>query len=182
MKKVLLLGDSIRLNIQPMVYKLLSDTAEVHGPDDNCRFSRYTLWHLDEWLANEKFDIIYVNCGIWDITRKEHYQNERFTELYEYTRDMTRVVEALKTTGAKIVVASSTPVKKDSDFHKISDIIMYNEALKRVAQNQDVVFIDNFSVIDADKEQYICEDNIHLSKQGIKVLGTFVAENIKKLL
>ncbi len=182
MKKVLLLGDSIRLNIQPMVYKLLSDTAEVHGPDDNCRFSRYTLWHLDEWLSTEKFDIIYVNCGIWDITRKEQYSNECFTELYEYTRDMTKIIKALKTTGAKIMLCSSTPVKTDSVFHKNSDIIMYNGALKRIAEKQDVYFFDSFSVIDANKQEYICEDNIHLSKEGIKVLGTAVAGSIKNLL
>lgn len=182
MKKVLMIGDSIRQNIQPMVFKLLSGIAEVHGPEDNCRFSRYTLWHLDDFLGEGGYDVIHINCGIWDITRKEQFNNECFTELYEYTRDMTKIIKALKKTGAKIILASSTPVKNDSEFHKNEDIIMYNEALLRIAQKEDVIFSNLHSVINANKELYICEDNIHLSKEGIKVLGSVVADNIKVIL
>lgn len=182
MKKVLMIGDSIRLNIQPMVFKELSDEATVYGPEENCRFSRYTLWHLDEWLGEESYDVIHINCGIWDITRKEQYDNDCFTELYEYTRDMTKIIKALKKTGAKVILASSTPVKCDSSFHKNDDIIMYNEALKRIAINEGVYFNDLHKIVDENKEEFICEDNIHLSKSGIKRVGTFTAAFIKNLL
>jgi len=44
MKKVMLIGDSIRLGYQAKVAELLKDTALVGGPADNCRFSAYTLF------------------------------------------------------------------------------------------------------------------------------------------
>lgn len=182
MKKVLLLGDSIRLNYQPVVFRTLSDVAEVYGPDDNCRFCRYTLWNLDEWLSNEKFDVIHINCGIWDITRKEQYSNECFTGIYEYTRDMTTVIRALKNTGAKVILATSTPVKEDSDFHKNSDIERYNEALCNIAQKEGILLNDLHKKVSENKNEYICEDNIHLSKQGIKVLGGLVSDVIRSNL
>ena len=50
MKKILLLGDSIRLNYMPMVCKNLYGRAEVYGPEDNCRYAKYTLWCLSDWL------------------------------------------------------------------------------------------------------------------------------------
>ena len=42
MKKVVLLGDSIRLGYQPYLTELLKGRAEVGGIEDNGRFSLYT--------------------------------------------------------------------------------------------------------------------------------------------
>ena len=44
MKKVMLLGDSIRLGYRAKVAKLLEGQAMVAGPEENCRFSAYTLF------------------------------------------------------------------------------------------------------------------------------------------
>ena len=51
MKKVMLLGDSIRLSYQPAVQQKLAGAAEVWGPADNCRFAKYTLWETAAWLG-----------------------------------------------------------------------------------------------------------------------------------
>ena len=52
MKQVLLLGDSIRMQYQPVVGKKLADIAEVSGPEDNGRWSGYTLNSLRFWLPH----------------------------------------------------------------------------------------------------------------------------------
>ena len=49
MKRVLLLGDSIRLGYEPFVKKGLKGLAEVVGSEDNGRFSKYTLWGVNLW-------------------------------------------------------------------------------------------------------------------------------------
>ena len=48
MKKVLLLGDSIRMGYQSEVKKLLENEYEVMYPEDNGRFAAYTLWQVNQ--------------------------------------------------------------------------------------------------------------------------------------
>ena len=55
MKKVLLLGDSIRMGYDEYVKEILKDEFDViYDESDNGRFSAYTLWQ-----ANQSFK----NCG-----------------------------------------------------------------------------------------------------------------------
>ena len=51
MPNVLLLGDSIRLNYMPYVFRKLADRAVVYGPEENCRYSKYLLWGLEDWMG-----------------------------------------------------------------------------------------------------------------------------------
>ena len=68
MTKILLLGDSIRENYQEKVKELLfGDNCEIFHPDENCRFSRYTLNSLKFWLPMcPNPDIVHWNNGLWD--------------------------------------------------------------------------------------------------------------------
>ena len=67
LKKVLLLGDSIRMSYQPFVSELLNGKAEVVGPADNCQFTLYTLSSIDRWINNlGQPDIVHWNNGIHD--------------------------------------------------------------------------------------------------------------------
>lgn len=68
--KVLLLGDSIRMNYQPHVARLLDGRAHVVGPSDNCQYSGYTLASLDRWIGELGCpEIIHWNNGIHDAGR-----------------------------------------------------------------------------------------------------------------
>ena len=50
MKKIVLLGDSIRLwGYGTKVPQLLGDEYEVCQPEDNCRFAKYTLRGIFDW-------------------------------------------------------------------------------------------------------------------------------------
>lgn len=46
MKNVLLIGDSIRLGYQGRVAELLGDDVKVYSPDENCRYTKFTLWGM----------------------------------------------------------------------------------------------------------------------------------------
>ena len=69
MKKVLLLGDSIRQNYEYVVKENLADQADVIFTNDNNRFSVFMLRYLGEWIdaltesKPETIDIIHFNCG-----------------------------------------------------------------------------------------------------------------------
>ena len=68
MTKVSLIGDSVRLQYQPAVEKLLGAEYAVYGPNDNCRFAKYTLRGLFDWAeAMSGSRIAHWNNGMWDI-------------------------------------------------------------------------------------------------------------------
>ena len=88
MKKVMLIGDSIRLSYQAKVAELLSDRAIVTGPEENCRFSAYTLFNLTSWVQEDDYDVIQWNNGQWDTSHmpdgKIHTPLQTYLELQEH--------------------------------------------------------------------------------------------------
>jgi len=70
MKKILLLGDSIRMGYDEFVRARLDGRAEVFYPEDNGRFAQYTLRTLENWkdeLKLDRVDLVHWNNGLWDI-------------------------------------------------------------------------------------------------------------------
>ena len=51
MKKIILIGDSIRLGYDKYVKEALSGVAEVYYPDENCRFAEYVLRYAHTWKS-----------------------------------------------------------------------------------------------------------------------------------
>ena len=48
MKKIILIGDSIRQGYDKYVKMAFEGVAEVYYPTDNCRFTTYILRHISE--------------------------------------------------------------------------------------------------------------------------------------
>ena len=62
MKKVVLLGDSIRLiGYGPKVPEMLGDEYTVFQSEDNCRFVKYTLRCLFDWREDIKDCLLYTS-------------------------------------------------------------------------------------------------------------------------
>ena len=70
MKKVLLIGDSIRQGYDKYVKKALADSCEVYYPNENCRFAQFVLRHLSDWKREfnlgDDVDAVHWNTGLWD--------------------------------------------------------------------------------------------------------------------
>ena len=49
MKKIVLLGDSIRQGYDKYVKMAFEKTANVYFTGDNCRFTTYIIRHLPDW-------------------------------------------------------------------------------------------------------------------------------------
>lgn len=179
MKKILLLGDSIRLSYGTKVKKMLSDFAIVDGPTDNCRFVKYTLWNLQEWLQTYGTpDIIHWNNGIWDI----YHLNKDigiFTPLDEYLKDIKRVLAELRKTDAKIIWVSTTPVADANENCRNEDINRYNLAVKQIMERENIAINDLNSVIAKDISAYISEDHLHLSEKGEDEASKAVADFLR---
>ena len=182
MKQILLLGDSIRMQYQKPVGEKLSDIAEVSGPEENGRWSGYTLNTLRFWLPQlPSPDLVHWNCGLWDMG--DDYQEGRHfypPELYEETcRRICRVLR--KITGKPelpIVIATTTP----SFYKDHEEVQLYNDILKRVAAEENAWINDLYTVVAPQKEEMICEDRLHLTPAGIEAAAERTAGLIRKIL
>ena len=184
---VLLIGDSIRLFYEKTVKEQLGDGYNIYSPVENCRFSSYVLNSLRFWLAEFPTpDIIHFNAGLWDIAVL-YSEDGCFIGLNEYVENMKKVLRVLKSTGAAVILATTTPVsneKKDlpgpmPPAHRNEDIIRYNAALLDAFHDEGIYINDLFSLMYNEKEKYLSEDMIHPNADGIVLLGTAVANAIK---
>ena len=70
MKKILLIGDSIRQGYSHYVRLAFEGVAEIYEPQENCRFTTYILITLLDWINELKcgdgVDLIHWNAGLWD--------------------------------------------------------------------------------------------------------------------
>lgn len=189
MKKVVLIGDSIRLNYQHVVVRELKGLANVVYTADNNRFAKYTLAYLGEILADHgDADVIHWNNGIWDCMRFTP-NTEPLTPLAEYLSDMCRIYIELSyyCRSARIVFATSTPVLPydDSDptrsiFNR--DITRYNSAVVPTLRDMGAVINDLGGLLSCAPQRYISDDRLHLSDAGKEACGVQSANIIKSLL
>ena len=181
MKNVLLLGDSIRLSYQPKVKELLKDKANVFGPEENGRWSGYTLNSLRFWLPFfPNPDIVHVNNGIWD-TGDDYALGRPFTLPDDYVSTLERIAIVLrKLCGETVRVIFATPTPPTEKNKRATD--EYNALLRQAAERQNVEVNDLHKAIAADITGNIGPDHIHLSEKGVELAAFLVAGCIGKYL
>ena len=112
MKKIVLLGDSIRMSYGPTVAKLLGDDFSVWEPDDNGRYAQYTFQNLREkhWADHvTDCDIIHWNNGLWDVC--DMHGDGRLTPVEFYVQTMLRIAKLLLKRSKTVIFATTTPVR-----------------------------------------------------------------------
>ena len=181
MKKITLLGDSIRLiGYGKKVPELLGEGYEVFQPEDNCRFVKYTLRMLFDYKSQiEGSDVIHWNNGLWDVTSGLFGDGEAFTSEEEYVENMLRVAKLLKGLGKRVIFATTTPVHNEYPYNDNALIAHYNDTVVRKLQEIGVEINDLHALVNQDIYKYICADQIHLSEEGIALCAAQVAKIIK---
>ena len=179
--KVVLIGDSIRKGYQPLVTRKLADKADVWGPAENCRHSLWALDHFQQWVADQKPDIVHVNFGIHDCVVMEDGQFQILLE--QYCLCLRRFIARTRQIGARMVWATTTPryVPQDgrpmSEWPKMHEIDKYNAAALKIVQEAALSVNDLHQVIlDNDYTRCITEDGCHMSALGNEVLSDAVAK------
>lgn len=183
MKKVVLLGDSIRLiGYGKYVPEMLGEDYTVFQSEDNCRFVKYTLRCLFDWRQDmENADIIHWNNGLWDTsTGLFDDGGKSFTSLEEYEQNMLRVASELLKITPNVIFATTTPVHPDYPYNSNEVIDRYNEAIVPKLAAMGIRINDLHSIVAADIEGYICQDQIHLTEVGAKACAEQVVRMIKE--
>ncbi len=189
MKRVLLLGDSIRMNYQDRVKECLEGKADVRHPLTNGCFSKYTLRFINNWLGlfeSEKPDVVHWNNGIWDTTTISE-RVPALTNPGEYVETMTQIYREIRAFApeAKIIFATTTPL---GEGHKSTQkrkdrIPLYNDVIVKVLRDEFGCEInDLYSFVFPRRSEFLAEDNVHLSPLGKQEIGAEVAAFIEKYL
>lgn len=182
MKKVTLLGDSIRqIGYGTRVPELLGNDFEVFQPEDNCRFAKYTLRMLFDYRKQmEGSSVIHWNNGLWDIC--ELFEDGAFTSYSEYEATMLRIADLLLKITPNVIFATTTPVRDNHPYNDNKLIAEYNAAIVPKLKQKGIIINDLFSLVyDRRNELIRPDDLIHLTAEGIELCAARVAEAIKEV-
>ena len=178
MKKIILLGDSIRLSYGNRVRELLGEGYTVWQPEDNCRFASYTLRMLYDYREQLKeADVIHFNCGLWDMC--DLFGDGPFTPLEVYVEQMVRIAKILKTYAPVVIFSTTTPPSPKMWGHDLDRVRAYNAAAMAALEPLGVLFDDLFTPVAEDIDRMISEDYLHASPYGVEILANRVADCIK---
>jgi lysophospholipase L1-like esterase len=194
MKKVILIGDSIRISYQPVVAQELRGVAEVWGPEMNGGNTVNVLTHLHDWGRRRRPDVVHVNTGLHDL-RTDHYGGrETVVPIGHYRENVEHILRYLREqTDAVVIWATATPVNDRSahethakldDFDRYNaDVCAFNAAAVEVAGRMDVPVNDLYAVIaEGDQAAWQKADGVHFTPEGAAVLGRAVADFIRARL
>lgn len=179
--KVTLLGDSIRqIGYGLKVPELLGEEFEVFQPDDNCRFSKYTLRGLFDWESQmEGSRIVHWNNGLWDVCCL--FDDEPFCTKEEYLTNMLKIADILTRRYDRVIFATTTPVNPKHIHNRNETIQEYNAFVVPYLEKKGIIINDLYSLVNPRIDEYICEDLIHLSEVGIAACSEQVARIIKEV-
>lgn len=194
MKKVLLLGDSIRMGYDHYVKELLEGTCEVYYDEqDNGRFAAYTLWQANQFFRKYgKFDVVHWNNGYWDMNI-EAPMAEPMHPVDEYVHFLKRIIAEIRRNGAEIIFATTTPILDNgasldntgtgtSITYSNDWVIQYNDAAKKLMAEEGIAVNDLYTLMHRDPNFYKCGDGLHLTEEGSRVCAEQAARMIAEKL
>ncbi len=160
--RVLILGDQIYQQPASELRKELKGKAEVHCP----RMEPGVVWNsvtalefLDHQLGDGRWDLIHFNCGLGDLIHRvpgvkafrvmpRHAGGIRTTSPQQYEKNLYMLVTRLKATGAKLVWASTTPIRHSSTnvFEKGKEV-EYNAIAAKVMTKHGIPTNDMYTFV-----------------------------------
>ena len=154
MKKIVLIGDSIRAGYDKYVKQTLEGEVEVLYSKDSGRFAQYVLRTVSEWKKEEGWgddiDLVHWNAGLWDVLRM--FGDDRLTPPEMYGEMIRRVDKRLRYLfpNAKMVFATSTRVLEErygKNFTRYNcEIEEYNAIALDALRDTDTVINDLYAL------------------------------------
>ncbi len=185
MKKVLLLGDSIRMGYDSIVKELLKEAYEVYYDDlDNGRFTAYTLWQANQMFAKYgHFDVVHWNNGYWDM-HAEAPMKEPISTIGEYKHMLRRIIKLCKENSDRIIFATTLPVLPPDETRSYGNdtVIAYNSAAREVMEEEHIEINDLYSRIYKEENFAKCADRLHLTEAGYRICAEQIAQKIRQAL
>jgi hypothetical protein len=193
--RVLLLGDSISIGYTPFVQQALEGRAQVVRPTrgenserpENCAGTNNGVEHLERWLTLEggEWDVIHFNFGLHDLKRVHADTGKNSNDAdaphqaspERYEAQLRAIVTRLKTTGARLVFATTTPVPTGElrPYRAPADALEYNRIAVQVMADERVEVNDLFGFLMQREPSLLRPGDVHFSEVGSRELGERVA-------
>ena len=186
-RKVILIGDSIRIGYQDTVKEELKQVAEVVFPKDNCRHSQNIIDNHLQWIVKEKPDIVHINAGLHELYMNP--QGKKQIEVGDYARNLRKIFDTLRKNNIEIIWATTTPVIDEWYTKQIGyparrneDVIAYNKAAAEIVREYSIPVDDLYSFVHnyPHMEELYSNDGVHHNPQGCHALGKSVATCIRE--
>jgi len=186
--KVLVVGDSISMGYTPYVVERLAGKAEVLHNAGNAGDSNHIVANLAEWLAEVPAEVIHFNCGLHDIKLDRRLRTHQ-VPLDTYQANLREILRQLRTTNAKLIWATTTPVveprhQASRDFDRLNrDVDGYNAAAGAIMDRAGIAINDlHGAIVSAGADELICDDGVHMTEQGSRMLGALVTDRVRQFL
>lgn len=189
MKKVLLLGDSIRQGYEAYVSMAFEDTAQIFGPKDCGRFAAYTLRYLGVWKAQLKcgeVDLVHWNVGLWDcLTLADGLTQTELAVYRDYLHRICNGLDRLFPNAVK-VFATSTAVQEHLYTGLLKrynrDIEAFNAAAVEVVGEHGVRINDLYAVTRNAPTEYYSDSTHFNTKEGTRLVTEPVIACVERTL
>jgi acyl-CoA thioesterase-1 len=205
---VLILGDSISIGYTPFVKEMLAGKANVYRPTlendqpENCEGTTKGVRNIERWLTNSgsgnsfhQWDIIHFNFGLHDLKHVDPVTGENSknrkdplqADIKQYKKNLATIVEMLKSSGARLIFATTTPYPDDVEgvLRDAGMPLKYNRAAIKIMNRQSIVINDLYNFMLPRMNELQLPKNVHFKPEGYKELaGKVVAridENIRDL-
>ncbi len=188
MKKILLLGDSIRQGYDKYVEMAFEGTAKVYYSADNSRFTTYLLRMMNDFKLSgdlEDLDLVHWNAGLWDDLLM--MDGKPMISLEHYKENVERICRSIKEffPQAKIIFATTTPVQEEfyTTYKRYNkDTEKYNEAAVEIVMKHGGIINDLYALTSAAPKS-IYSDMVHFySKEGTELVTNQVIRYIEEAL
>ncbi len=191
MKKIVLIGDSVRQGYDKYVKEALKGIADVSYPGKNCRFSTYILRNLIIWKRElewgDDVDLVHWNAGLWDCLVM--VDGEKLVPLEVYKENIDRICRQIKMLfpKAKMIFATSTPCIErlfaDRDCkRKNSDTEMYNAAACEIVKKHGGEINDLYELMKDVPEAYHSDLTHFYTKEATELMTGKVLSVIENAL
>jgi len=193
---VLILGDSISIGYTLEVRALLKGQANVFRPlspndlqAENCSGTTKGVEAIDRWLGACKWSVIHFNFGLHDLKHvakpgddaaTNNPNDPRQADLAQYRQNLAAMVRKLKSTGARLVFATTTPVAPDTrnPLREPDAPSRYNAVALEIMSAQGIAVNDLYAFCLPQLDRIQQPKNVHFTAAGYKALAQEVARVI----
>jgi len=170
--RVLLIGDSICNQYQKQVCKELAGSAYVtFMATSKCLCDVSYLRTLAFFLDEYDYDVIHFNNGLHSLSSNREDWETRLRACIKLIRE--------KGKGAKIIWASSTPLKDPALTEKAAEL---NAIAARVMKEEGIPTDDLFALMDPLDRDKFWSDTFHYKGEGMKMLAASVTRSVSDSL
>lgn len=200
--KVLFFGDSISGGYTKPLLKLMEGKAEMVklGAVAGYRIKEQPLWQgrpagnlnfgnammcvsdfdrFERHLSETKYDVIHFNFGLNDIFRGRN--GAWYSPPDKYAENLSKIITLLKTNGARIIWANTTPIPANAPNNPEGDELIYNAAAAKVMKQHGIPINDLHGVVTGwdGYDEWKKGNDVHFNGGVYTMLAEQVAKGIQ---